>query len=281
MADLVQRPAAAAIAIEVLPNGRVRMDSTCCGRPDSRYAPLADAMVPQEVEKLLVELRERLSLQSSIEATPMAESPRQVEITADAVVCGFSGDGLQAAREMVLPVPVVYRAVRLVAAERDWLISLQAAGVISELQLERLAVLQGLLCPPEAEGQHASALDVVDETRRSTLRLQARSLELKAQMVSDPCIRAQLLARSSLAFLLAEQDGCPPETSSEPTEAASGTSGSEGRATDSSRELQLLNAAIAESLLVPGPVARALAQRSGLEDKSLAGTAPSDPLVRL
>lgn len=47
------------------------------------------------------------------------------------------------------------------------------------------------------------------------------------------------------------------------------------------RERQLLNAAIAKSLLVPGPVARAWAQRSGSEDKSLAGTAPSDPLVRL
>ena len=75
----------------------------------------------------------------------MAKTPSHAEITADAVTRGFSGNGLQAAHEMALPVPVVYRAVRLVAAERDWLISLQAAGVISESQLERLAVLQGLL----------------------------------------------------------------------------------------------------------------------------------------
>lgn len=73
----------------------------------------------------------------------------RAEITADAVAHGFSGNGHQAAREMALPVPVVYRAVRLVAAERDWLISLQAAGVISELQLARLAVLQGLLASSE------------------------------------------------------------------------------------------------------------------------------------
>jgi hypothetical protein len=79
----------------------------------------------------------------------MAKSQRQVEITADAVAHGFSGNGLQAAREMALPVPVVYRAVRLVAAERDWLISLQAAGVISELQRARLAELQGLLASSE------------------------------------------------------------------------------------------------------------------------------------
>lgn len=79
----------------------------------------------------------------------MAKSQRQVEITADAVAHGFSGNGLQAAREMQLPVPVVYRAVRLVAAERDWLISLQAAGVISELQRARLAELQGLLASSE------------------------------------------------------------------------------------------------------------------------------------
>lgn len=174
MADLIQRPATASIAIEVLADGRVRMDSTCGGRPDSRYAPLADAVVPREVEKLLVELRERLSLQSSTEATPMAASPRQVEITADAVVCGFSGDGLQAAREMVLPVPVVYRAVRLVAAERDWLISLQAAGVISESQLVRLAVLQGLLCRPEEEGLPTPVVRTVGQTLLGHAHLQCR-----------------------------------------------------------------------------------------------------------
>ncbi|WP_312593956.1 hypothetical protein [Comamonas terrigena] len=174
MADLVQRSVTASITIEVLPDGRVRMESTCGGRPDSRYAPLADAVVPREVEKLLVELRERLSLQSSTEAPPMAESPRQVEITADAVAHGFSGNGLQAAREMALPVPVVYHAVRLVAAERDWLISLQAAGVISESQLARLVVLQGLLCRPEEEGPPIPAVRTVGQTPLGHAHLQPR-----------------------------------------------------------------------------------------------------------
>lgn len=68
MADLVQRTATASIAIEVLPGGCVRMESTCGGRPDSRYAPLDDQRAPQEVQRLLGELRERLSMSPSTEA---------------------------------------------------------------------------------------------------------------------------------------------------------------------------------------------------------------------
>lgn len=60
-------PATASIAIKVLADGRVRMSSTCGGRPDSLYAPLDDQRAPQEVRRLLGELRERVSLQPSTE----------------------------------------------------------------------------------------------------------------------------------------------------------------------------------------------------------------------
>lgn len=58
MADLTP---VARIAIDLLPDGRARLSSTCAGRFDSLYAPLPDQRVPSEVQKLLGELRERLA----------------------------------------------------------------------------------------------------------------------------------------------------------------------------------------------------------------------------
>lgn len=56
-----QNSATASIRIDVLPDGCVRMSATCQGRFDSLYAPLADGVVPREVEKLLAELRQTLA----------------------------------------------------------------------------------------------------------------------------------------------------------------------------------------------------------------------------
>lgn len=50
------------IAIDLLPDGRARVVSTCAGRPDSAYSPLPDGQLGAEVQALVVELRERLSL---------------------------------------------------------------------------------------------------------------------------------------------------------------------------------------------------------------------------
>ena len=50
----------AEIRIALLPDGRVRVSSTCLGRPDSSYAPQPQDRAPAEVSKLLAELRERL-----------------------------------------------------------------------------------------------------------------------------------------------------------------------------------------------------------------------------
>lgn len=47
--------------IDVLPDGQVRLSSTCLGRFDSSYAPFNDQRAPQEVERLLGELRDRLA----------------------------------------------------------------------------------------------------------------------------------------------------------------------------------------------------------------------------
>ncbi len=49
------------IAIDLLPDGRARVISTCAGRPDASYAPLPDARLGAEVQALVAELRERLA----------------------------------------------------------------------------------------------------------------------------------------------------------------------------------------------------------------------------
>lgn len=66
--ELLDGPLAQCV-IDVLPDGKVRIRSTCMGRFDSSYAPLDDQRAPQEVQRLLGELRERLSLPPSTEAT--------------------------------------------------------------------------------------------------------------------------------------------------------------------------------------------------------------------
>lgn len=48
------------ISIDLLPDGRARIVSTCQGRPDSSYAPLPDECLPSEISGLLAELRARL-----------------------------------------------------------------------------------------------------------------------------------------------------------------------------------------------------------------------------
>lgn len=102
-------------------------------------------------------------------AVPDVGVPRppysMADISPDAVVGAFSGNGLSTARAQGLPVRVVYCAVKLVAAERDWLLSLQVAGEISELQLERLFVLRGLLGLPGSECQLAAASRTVEKTQ--------------------------------------------------------------------------------------------------------------------
>lgn len=51
----------AEISIALQSDGRVRITSTCWGRFDSSYVPLPDERCPEEVEKLLGELRRRLA----------------------------------------------------------------------------------------------------------------------------------------------------------------------------------------------------------------------------
>lgn len=51
----------AQIVVDVLPDGRVHITSTCAERFDSSYASMPDGRVPAEVRKLLMELRARLA----------------------------------------------------------------------------------------------------------------------------------------------------------------------------------------------------------------------------
>lgn len=57
----------AQIVIDVLPGGLCRIRATCGGAPDASYAPLPDARLSPELQKLLVELRERLERSQSAE----------------------------------------------------------------------------------------------------------------------------------------------------------------------------------------------------------------------
>ena len=54
------------IAIDLLPDGRARIVSTCAGRPDASYSPLPDTRLGAEVVALVAELRERLAGVSSV-----------------------------------------------------------------------------------------------------------------------------------------------------------------------------------------------------------------------
>jgi len=76
----------------------------------------------------------------------MAGPLRRDALDAQAITVAFAGNASATARELCVPVKVVIRAVQLVTAERDWLLSLWEAGVICRLQCERLAVLLDL-CP--------------------------------------------------------------------------------------------------------------------------------------
>ena len=49
------------ITLDVLPEGMVRITSTCMGRPDASYPPMTDGGIALEVQKLLDELRHRLA----------------------------------------------------------------------------------------------------------------------------------------------------------------------------------------------------------------------------
>ncbi|BDR09633.1 hypothetical protein CTR2_R29710 [Comamonas thiooxydans] len=55
----------AQVALDLLPGGLVRITSTCKGAPDASYAPMQDLRVAAEVEKLVNELRDRLSRELS------------------------------------------------------------------------------------------------------------------------------------------------------------------------------------------------------------------------
>lgn len=88
----------------------------------------------------------------------MAEPAEKHELCALALMQAFAGNASATAHELGVPRKVVIKAVQHVAAERDWLLSLWGAGVISRLQCERLAVLLDLL-PPDL-GLTPQAADV-------------------------------------------------------------------------------------------------------------------------
>lgn len=55
----------AQVALDLLPGGLVRITSTCMGERDASYAAMQDLRVAGEVEKLVNELRDRLSRELS------------------------------------------------------------------------------------------------------------------------------------------------------------------------------------------------------------------------
>ena len=60
------RLSCARVVLDLRVDGSVQIVATCCGMPDSKYAPMAAERVPVEVSKLLAELRSRvLNLRAS------------------------------------------------------------------------------------------------------------------------------------------------------------------------------------------------------------------------
>ena len=74
----------------------------------------------------------------------MADPLKRDALDAPAITVAFAGNASATARELCVPVKVVIKAVMLVTAERDWLLSLWEAGAICRSQCERLAVLVDL-----------------------------------------------------------------------------------------------------------------------------------------
>lgn len=103
------KPGGAQVLLDLLPDGRVQITATCGGVPDSRYAPIASERVPVEVNRLLVELQERLAASPELPAgsgSPDSEEApgvggragldlfSSVAVAADAVNADDSQNGL-------------------------------------------------------------------------------------------------------------------------------------------------------------------------------------------
>lgn len=95
------------------------------------------------------------------------------ELSAVDVVRAFAGNALATARALGVPRKAVYRALRCVEAERDWLLSLFDAGALSISQRQRLAVLLDLLpvegcCFRRAAAAHTAAQTLLERVRRQS-----------------------------------------------------------------------------------------------------------------
>lgn len=139
----------------------------------------ANAWIEQGVEVIALHGREAVmsatpatiaEAKSEGEHVPTEEHPLgALELTQS-----FKGNASETARALGVPRRVVVRAVLLVAAERDWLISLWETALISLSQRERLAVLLNLL--PTVQGRPLRAADVrtTGQTRPEHVHLQCR-----------------------------------------------------------------------------------------------------------
>lgn len=106
----------------------------------------------------------------------MADSATERTLDAQVITAAFTGNASANARTLGVPVKVVIRAVQLVVAERDWLLSLWEAGAICRSQCERLAVLLDLC--PLASNRPLQAEDV---------RIAAKKLPVPVHLQSDAC----------------------------------------------------------------------------------------------
>lgn len=88
----------------------------------------------------------------------MADPLRRDALDAQAISVAFAGNASATARALRVPCKVVIKAVQLVAAERDWLLTLWEAGAISRSQCARLAELLDLF--PSDSGFAPQAADV-------------------------------------------------------------------------------------------------------------------------
>lgn len=117
----------------------------------------------------------------------MADPLMRDGLDAQAITIAFEGNASATARVLRVPSKVVIKAVQLVSAERDWLLSLWEAGVICRSQCERLAVLLDL-CP----------LDSHRPLQAEDVRKVAQTLPAHAHLRSHERVRVLGTGKSSL-----------------------------------------------------------------------------------
>lgn len=149
----------AEICVVLLPDGQIRIGSTCAGAPDSSYAPLADERASGEVGRLIGELRARLSEGGELIDLRMARLQAQAKVLACEVAIAESTPGalgsfglLRLRARACLASLHASRAAQWVDPERER--QANAARVNASVQPEKAASVEPIEAVPHISVSH-------------------------------------------------------------------------------------------------------------------------------